>query len=110
MKHQMLLSNMCTSCLSVMQALGEQLKLRQQVIATATIYFKRFYARFVKMHSEYQVEICVTTTTHPSVTDVEGLAKWVKCWFITCSGSIPCSHTFSKPMYMIVQYWLTCLK
>ncbi|XP_067669409.1 cyclin-C-like isoform X2 [Haliotis asinina] len=28
-----------------MQALGEQLKLRQQVIATATIYFKRFYAR-----------------------------------------------------------------
>ncbi|ELT95692.1 hypothetical protein CAPTEDRAFT_154644 [Capitella teleta] len=27
------------------QALGEQLKLRQQVIATATIYFKRFYAR-----------------------------------------------------------------
>ncbi|PVD19140.1 hypothetical protein C0Q70_21704 [Pomacea canaliculata] len=27
------------------QALGEQLKVRQQVIATATIYFKRFYAR-----------------------------------------------------------------
>lgn len=25
--------------------LGEQLKLRQQVIATATVYFKRFYAR-----------------------------------------------------------------
>jgi cyclin C len=24
--------------------LGEQLKLRQQVIATATVYFKRFYA------------------------------------------------------------------
>lgn len=27
------------------QALGEQLKVRQQVIATATVYFKRFYAR-----------------------------------------------------------------
>lgn len=27
------------------QSLGEQLKLRQQVIATATVYFKRFYAR-----------------------------------------------------------------
>jgi len=30
---------------NVIQALGEQLKFRQQVIATATIYFKRFYAR-----------------------------------------------------------------
>jgi cyclin C len=30
---------------SVIQALGELLKLRQQVIATATVYFKRFYAR-----------------------------------------------------------------
>jgi cyclin-C len=30
---------------SVIQVLGEQLKLRQQVIATATVYFKRFYAR-----------------------------------------------------------------
>lgn len=29
----------------VIQILGEQLKLRQQVIATATVYFKRFYAR-----------------------------------------------------------------
>ena len=28
-----------------MQSLGEQLKLRQQVIATAMMYFKRFYAR-----------------------------------------------------------------
>ncbi|PKU37275.1 hypothetical protein llap_12421 [Limosa lapponica baueri] len=28
------------------QALGEHLKLRQQVIATATVYFKRFYARY----------------------------------------------------------------
>jgi len=27
------------------QAVGEQLKVRQQVIATATVYFKRFYAR-----------------------------------------------------------------
>ncbi|XP_064614892.1 cyclin-C-like [Liolophura sinensis] len=27
------------------QALGEQLKVRQQVIATATVYFKRFYSR-----------------------------------------------------------------
>jgi cyclin C len=32
--------------LSVIQSLGEQLKLRQQVIATATIYFKRFYSRY----------------------------------------------------------------
>lgn len=30
---------------SLIQILGEQLKLRQQVIATATVYFKRFYAR-----------------------------------------------------------------
>lgn len=29
---------------SFIQTLGEQLKLRQQVIATATVYFKRFYA------------------------------------------------------------------
>ncbi|KAK2726163.1 cyclin-C-like [Artemia franciscana] len=28
-----------------LQVLGEQLKLRQQVIATATVYFKRFYSR-----------------------------------------------------------------
>ena len=27
------------------QTLGEQLKLRQQVIATATVYFKRFYSQ-----------------------------------------------------------------
>ncbi|XP_039253475.1 cyclin-C-like [Styela clava] len=30
---------------NVIQAIGEQLKLRQQVIATATVYFKRFYCR-----------------------------------------------------------------
>lgn len=30
---------------AVIQVLGEHLKLRQQVIATATVYFKRFYAR-----------------------------------------------------------------
>lgn len=30
---------------NLIQVLGEQLKLRQQVIATATVYFKRFYAR-----------------------------------------------------------------
>ncbi|ODM88033.1 Cyclin-C [Orchesella cincta] len=34
-----------TTCSSFMQTLGEQLKLRQQVIATASVYFKRFYAR-----------------------------------------------------------------
>ncbi|RUS79738.1 hypothetical protein EGW08_012511 [Elysia chlorotica] len=31
---------------NVIQALGEHLKFRQQVIATATVYFKRFYARY----------------------------------------------------------------
>jgi cyclin C len=30
---------------AVMQSLGESLKLRQQVISTAIVYFKRFYAR-----------------------------------------------------------------
>lgn len=30
---------------NLIQVLGEQLKLRQQVNATATVYFKRFYAR-----------------------------------------------------------------
>ena len=30
---------------SFIQVLGEQLKLRQQVIATATVYFKRFYSQ-----------------------------------------------------------------
>lgn len=30
---------------NVIQALGENLKVRQQVIATATVYFKRFYSR-----------------------------------------------------------------
>jgi len=29
---------------SFIQVLGEQLKLRQQVIASATVFFKRFYA------------------------------------------------------------------
>ena len=31
--------------INFIQALGEHLKLRQQVIATATLYYKRFYAR-----------------------------------------------------------------
>uniref|UniRef100_A0A2K5RW59 Cyclin-like domain-containing protein n=1 Tax=Cebus imitator TaxID=2715852 RepID=A0A2K5RW59_CEBIM len=31
---------------NVIQALGEHLKLKQQVIATATVYFKRSYARY----------------------------------------------------------------
>ena len=38
----------CTNTISietVIQVLGEHLKLKQQVIATATVYFKRFYAR-----------------------------------------------------------------
>lgn len=46
--HIVVLSYLCeTWNLSplVIQALGEHLKLRQQVIATATVYFKRFYAR-----------------------------------------------------------------
>ena len=30
----------------VIQQLGENLKLRQQVIATATVFMKRFYARY----------------------------------------------------------------
>ena len=30
---------------NVIQAIGENLKMRQQVIATATVYFKRFYAK-----------------------------------------------------------------
>ncbi|CAG0912858.1 unnamed protein product [Notodromas monacha] len=30
---------------NLIQVLGEQLKLKQQVVATATVYFKRFYAR-----------------------------------------------------------------
>jgi len=30
---------------NVIQAIGEHLKLRQQVIATATVYFKRFYSK-----------------------------------------------------------------
>lgn len=30
---------------NLIQCIGEQLKTRQQVIATATVYFKRFYAR-----------------------------------------------------------------
>uniref|UniRef100_H3DFU8 Cyclin C n=2 Tax=Tetraodon nigroviridis TaxID=99883 RepID=H3DFU8_TETNG len=42
---------------NVIQALGEHLKLRQQVIATATVYFKRFYARLtlLKMCSFYKM-------------------------------------------------------
>lgn len=31
---------------NVIQAIGEQVKVRQQVIATATVYFRRFYARY----------------------------------------------------------------
>lgn len=37
--------------ISVIQALGEQLKVRQQVIATATVYFRRFYARLVNCYT-----------------------------------------------------------
>lgn len=37
--------NTCCFFIPVIQALGEQLKVRQQVIATATVYFKRFYSR-----------------------------------------------------------------
>jgi len=40
-EHQKILIFFC----NFMQTLGEQLKLRQQVIATASVYFKRFYAR-----------------------------------------------------------------
>lgn len=32
--------------ISVIQQLGEQLRLRQQVIASATIYFRRFYSKY----------------------------------------------------------------
>lgn len=39
------LPNQLTNLFSVIQTLGEQLKLRQQVIATATVYFKRFYSK-----------------------------------------------------------------
>jgi cyclin C len=31
---------------AVIQQLGETLKLRQQVVATATVFLKRFYARY----------------------------------------------------------------
>ena len=31
--------------ITVIQALGEQLKVKQQVIATAIVYFRRFYVR-----------------------------------------------------------------
>ena len=41
----MLLVCMFAVLFAVIQSLGEQIKVRQQVIATATIYFKRFYAR-----------------------------------------------------------------
>lgn len=33
-------------CSNIIQYIGEQYKVRQQVIATATIYLKRFYARY----------------------------------------------------------------
>ncbi len=39
------LNSLICHLVAVIQALGEHLKLRQQVIATATVYFKRFYAR-----------------------------------------------------------------
>merc|ERR1712018_217128 len=32
--------------INLIQATGETLKVRQQVIATATIYFKRFYSKY----------------------------------------------------------------
>ncbi len=40
------LNSLICHLVAVIQALGEHLKLRQQVIATATVYFKRFYARW----------------------------------------------------------------
>jgi len=36
---------MVVMSVSVIQALGEQLKVKQQVVATAIVYFKRFYVR-----------------------------------------------------------------
>lgn len=40
-----MLNNKSVFLMLVIQVLGEHLKLKQQVIATATVYFKRFYAR-----------------------------------------------------------------
>ena len=37
----------CVFFMTVIQSVGEHIKVRQQVIATATVYFKRFYARQV---------------------------------------------------------------
>lgn len=37
---------MSPRCCAVIQQLGETLKLRQQVVATATVFLKRFYARY----------------------------------------------------------------
>ena len=39
------MSSQLNLTITVIQVLGEHLKLKQQVIATATVYFKRFYAR-----------------------------------------------------------------
>lgn len=46
--------------MAVIQALGEHLKLRQQVIATATVYFKRFYARWAGRCLGYSLLIFCT--------------------------------------------------
>lgn len=43
--------------LSVIQALGESLKVRQQVIATATVYFKRFYSRYPTITNYLKLKI-----------------------------------------------------
>uniref|UniRef100_A0ABI7WW04 Cyclin-like domain-containing protein n=2 Tax=Laurasiatheria TaxID=314145 RepID=A0ABI7WW04_FELCA len=74
---------------NVIQALGEHLKLRQQVIATATVYFKRFYARY-SLKSIDPVLMAPTCVFLASKVEEFGVVSNTR--LISAATSVSCLH------------------
>lgn len=74
---------------NVIQALGEHLKLRQQVIATATVYFKRFYARY-SLKSIDPVLMAPTCVFLASKVEEFGVVSNTR--LIAAATSVSCLH------------------
>uniref|UniRef100_A0A8C8H716 Cyclin-like domain-containing protein n=1 Tax=Oncorhynchus tshawytscha TaxID=74940 RepID=A0A8C8H716_ONCTS len=83
---------------NVIQALGEHLKLRQQVIATATVYFKRFYARY-SLKSIDPVLMAPTCVF---------LASKVEVLFLFCTVKTRFSYAFPKEFPYRMNHVLEC--
>ena len=77
------------------QALGEHLKLRQQVIATATLFFKRFYARN-SLKSIDPLLMAPTCSYLASKTEESGVIS--NCRFsAACSAVVKNKFSFAFP-------------